>query len=208
MKRLLPFLLLVALNARAEIIDRIAAVVDRQVITLSELNQTVELELIPRLAGEDDREYRRRVLDRMITQVLRYREVERFGAADVSADAIEASLKRIIARYPSEQAFLEALARVELTLDQVRALIKRNQQVQRYIDDIYAPRNFVSLEEIEAHYTTVWAPSRRERGLAVPPLDDVREELRRDLRADRLEREVERWTQQLRSRANIDIFVF
>ncbi len=208
MKKILILALLLAAPASGEIIDRIAAVVDAQVITLSELHQVVELELIPRRAGEDDSTYRRRILDRMITQLLRYRDVERYGAADVPADAIESTLQRIMARYPSEQAFMEALARVELTLDQVRALIKRNQQVQRYIDETYAPRIFVSLDEIEGHYTTVWAPQRRERGLPVPPLADVREEIRRDLRAERLEREVELWTQQLRSRANIDIFIF
>jgi peptidyl-prolyl cis-trans isomerase SurA len=209
MKPLLPILLLLAAYpARAEIIDRIAAVVDRQVITLSELNQIVELEILPPAAGEDPAAYRRRVLDRMITQVLRYRDVERFGAGDVPADSIEATLRGIIARYPSEEAFMEALARVELTLDQVRTLIKRNQQVQRFIDERFAPLIFVSLDEIETHYDTVWAPARRAQGLPVPPLSQVREQMRRDVRQERLDLEIERWTDQLRSRANIDIFVF
>ena len=197
-----------SLPARGEIIDRVAAVVDGQVITLTELNQIVELELLLRTADESDAEYRRRVLDRMITQLIRYRDVERFGAEDVPADTIEASLQRLVARYPSEAAFLEALARVELTLDQVRALIKRNQQVQRSIDERFAPLIFVSLEEIEAHYRNVWAPARRAKGLPVPDLAAVREEIRRELRGERLLREVEIWTQQLRSRSNIDVFVY
>ena len=200
--------MLASLPARGEIIDRVAAVVDGQVITLTELNQIVELELLLRTADESDAEYRRRVLDRMITQLIRYRDVERFGAEDVPADTIEASLQRLVARYPSEAAFLEALARVELTLDQVRALIKRNQQVQRSIDERFAPLIFVSLEEIEAHYRNVWAPARRAKGLPVPDLAAVREEIRRELRGERLLREVEIWTQQLRSRSNIDVFVY
>jgi hypothetical protein len=212
MRRALPLLLLLTVapiaQARGEIIDRIAAVVDGQVITLTELEQIVELGLLTRLPEEDDEAYRRRILDRMITQVLRYRDVERFGAADVPADTIEAMLRRIIARYPSEAAFLEALARVELTLDQVRALLKRYQQVQRYIDERFAPVIFVSFEEMERYYTTVWVPARRASGLDVPSLESVREEIRSAVRADRLESEVDRWTAQLRSRANIDIFVF
>ncbi|HEU5162123.1 MAG TPA: hypothetical protein VFV54_03160 [Thermoanaerobaculia bacterium] len=201
-------LLTAPLAARAEIIDRIAAVVDGQVITLTELNQIVELGLITRLEGESDAAYRRRVLDLMITHLIRYRDVERFGAADVPADSIEAAYQRIIARYPSEAAFLEALARVELTPDQVRTLIKRYQQVQRSIDERFAPLIFVSLEEIEAHYRNVWAPDRRRQGLPVPDLASVREEIRTALRGDRLKREVEVWTQQLRSRSNIDVFVY
>ena len=201
-------LIAAALPARGEIIDRVAAVIDDQVIKLTELDQIVELGLIPRTAGQSDAAYRRFVLDRMITQLIRYRDVERFGAEDVPADSIEASLQRLIARYPSEAAFLEALARVELTLDQVRALIKRYQQVQRSIDERFAPLIFVSLKEIEAHYRTVWAPARRAQGLPVPDLAAVREEIRRELRGDRLTREVEIWTQQLRSRSNIDVFVY
>ncbi len=210
MKRALSILLLLlgALPARAEIIDRIAAVVDRQVITLSELNQIVELELVPRSPEEAEAAYRRRVLDRMITQLLRYRDVERFGAEDVPADAIDATLSRIIQRYPSEQAFMDALARVELTLDQVRTLIERNQQVQRYIDQRFAPTVFVSNDEIETYYAGVWAPQRREQGLPVPDLAEVREEIRREMRAGRLAQEVERWTEQLRGLANVDVFVY
>lgn len=209
MKRALSIFLLLlgALPARAEIIDRIAAVVDRQVITLSELNQIVALELLSRNPGEAEAAYRRRVLDWMIAQLLRYRDVERFGAQDVPADAIEATLSRIIQRYPSEQAFMDALARVELTLDQVRTLIKRDQQVQRYIDQRFAPKVFVSNDEIETYYAGVWAPQRRERGLSVPDLAEVREEIRGEVRG-RLTQEIERWTEQLRGLANVDVFVY
>lgn len=193
---------------RAEIIDRIAAVVESQVVTLSEVNQLVDVRLIARRADEDEDGYRRRVLDFMIAQLLRYRDVQRFGAEDVSKDAIESVLREIVGRFPSEQEFLETLVRVELTLDEVRALIKRQLQVEAYIQERFAPTIFVSLEEIENYYSNLWAPQRESRGLAVPPLDEVREEIRGLVRGDRLSQEIDRWTEQLRSRANVDVFVY
>ncbi|MGH9456926.1 MAG: hypothetical protein ACRD2J_04725 [Thermoanaerobaculia bacterium] len=200
--------LLLATGARGEIIDRVAAVVDRQVITLSEVNQVIEVRLFERQPAEEEDAYRRRVLDAMIAQVLRYRDVERFGAQDVSADSIEAVVQEVIGRFPSEQDFAQALARAELTLDEVRTLIKRQLQVQAYIEERFAPLIFVSLEQVETYYRDIWAPQRRARGLPVPPLADVSDEIRRLIRGDQLDEEIARWTEQLRSRANVDVFVY
>ena len=204
----LAVLLLSPSTARGEIIDRVAAVVDRQVVTLSEVNQIVELRLIARRDGEAEAEYRRRVVDALVAHLLRYRDVERFGAPDVSADAIEARLREIVARFPSEEDFAETLVRVEMSLDEVRNLIKRQLQVAAYVDERFAPMIFVSLAEIEEYYRNVWAPQRRSRGLPVPPLGEVREEIRTLIRAGQLDNEIENWTVQLRSRANVDIYVY
>jgi len=204
----LVVLILSPSTVRGEIIDRVAAVVDRQVVTLSEVNQIVELRLIARRDGEAEAEYRRRVVDALVAHLLRYRDVERFGAPDVSADAIEARLREIVARFPSEEDFAETLVRVEMNLDEVRNLIKRQLQVAAYVDERFAPMIFVSLAEIEEYYRNVWAPQRRSRGLPVPPLGEVREEIRTLIRAGQLDNEIENWTVQLRSRANVDIYVY
>ena len=57
--RILPLLLaLLAIPASAVTVDRIAAVIDAQVITVSEIAQMVEIRFFPRLAANDD-DYRR-----------------------------------------------------------------------------------------------------------------------------------------------------
>lgn len=200
--------LLAPAPATAEIIDRIAAVVDRDVITLSEVEQIATLGAIPRQAGESDTAYYRRILDSMIAQTLRYRDVERFGAEDVPPDAIESRLREIAARFPSEEAFNRALASTELTLDELRTVVKRQLQVEAYINERFAPLIFVSLDEIESYYNETWAPQRRDRALPVTPLADVREEIRTILKSERLQGEIEKWTAQLRQRANVDVYVF
>jgi hypothetical protein len=194
--------------ARGEIIDRVAAVVEGQVITLSEVNQIVEVRLIARRDGESEPDYRRRVLDALVAHILRYRNVERFGAPDVSANAIESRLREIVARFPSEEDFAATLVRIEMSLDEVRNLIKRQLQVAAHVDERLATSIFVSLAEIEEYYRNIWAPQRRSRGLPVPPLGEVREEIRTLIRASQLDDEIENWTAQLRSSANVDIYVY
>ena len=205
--RRLALLLLLAFPAAAVTIDRIAAVVDRQVLTVSEVSQLVTIRFFARTAQNED-DYRREVLDALIAQALRFRDVERFGAQDIPADTIEARLVEIQRRFPNETEFNAALTRAELTADEVRALIKRQVQVEAYLGERFAPLVFVSNEDITDYYRGPWTTQRRERGLPVPPLDTVREEIRTAVRSSRLQEEVGRWTTQLRARANVDVYAW
>lgn len=193
--------------ASAVTVDRVAAVVDRQVLTVSEISQMAEIRFFPRLAPSED-DHRREILDALIAQALRLRDVERFGAQDIAADAIEARLQEIITRFPSPSDFEAALTRAELTLDEVRVLIKRQLQVEAYIQERFAPLVFISAEDIEAYYAGPWRAQRVSRGLAVPPLDAVRDEVRTAVRGTRLEDEIAKWTTQLRARANVDVYAW
>ena len=95
-------LLAIALPAQSGIVDRVAAVVDKQVITVSEVNQMVELHFFPRNAGESEDDYRHRILEALIAQALRFRDVERFGAEDVPKDSIESRVQEILSLIRSE----------------------------------------------------------------------------------------------------------
>ncbi len=189
-------------------IDRVAAVIDRQVLTVSEVTQMAEIRFFPRSTGQSDDDYRRFILDSLIAQALRFRDVERFGAEDVSKDSIEARLLQIQRRFGSPGEFTVALQHAELTLDEVRALIKRQLQVESYIQERFAPMIFVSADEIEAYYRGTWSQQRTARGLPIPLLSEVQEDIRTLLKATRLQQEIERWTTQLRSRANVDVYAW
>ncbi|HEX9160443.1 MAG TPA: hypothetical protein VF980_01950 [Thermoanaerobaculia bacterium] len=206
--RKLFLLLLFTPPVSAVTVDRVAAVIDRQVVTVSEVSQMVETRFFPRTAGQSEDDYRRAVLDNLIAQALRFRDVERFGAQDIPKDSIEARLQEIEKRFASPADFTAALQRAELTLDEFRALVKRQLQVEAYIQERFAPLVFIPNEDIDAYYRGTWSQQRRQRGLPIPPLADVREEIRTLLRADRLQKEIEQWTSQLRSRANVDVYAW
>ncbi len=207
MRRLLLLFVLFAVPASAVTIDRIAATVDRQVLTVSEITQMVNIRFFARTAQSEE-DHRRNVLDALIAQALRYRDVERFGAQDIPADSVEARLLEIQRRFASEAEFATALTQAELTLDEVRALIKRQLQVEAYIQERFAPLVFISNDDIDAYYRGPWTEQRRERGLSVPPLSSVREDVRIAARGSRLQEEIGKWTAQLRARADVDIYAW
>jgi hypothetical protein len=207
MRPLFAILVLATLPASAVTVDRIAAIVDGQVVTVSEIAQMVEVRFYSRTAQSED-DHRRNVLDGLIAQSLRYRDVERFGAQDIAADVIEARLLEIQHRFLSEAEFLAAAARAELTLDEIRALVKRQLQVEAYIQERFAPLVFITNEDIDAYYRGPWSQQRRERGLPVPTLESVRDEIRTAVRASRTEEEIGKWTAQLRARASVDVYAW
>src|SRR5471032_1061078 len=77
---LLPLGLLLLTAVQGAVVDRIAAVVQSDVITASEVDQMVAMRILPRSAGRSDDDYRHDVLDELVSQALRYRDVERFGS--------------------------------------------------------------------------------------------------------------------------------
>ncbi len=212
MKRFLSLALLLSLllgpATLAATIDRIAALVDRQVLTVSEVGQLVELRFFPRKPKQSDDDYRHSVLDALISQALQYRDVERFGAQDIPKDSIEARLHDIAARFPSPADFDAAVRRAELTPDEVRALVKRQLQVEAYIQERFSPLIFIPSEDIEAYYRGPWSQQRRQRGLPIPPLAEVQEEIRSLLKSEQLQQEIDKWTAQLRARANVDVYAW
>lgn len=201
-------LLALALPSRGEIIDRIAAVVEGQVITTSAIEKAISAELVPRREGESDADYRRRVLDTAINFLLQKRDAERFGLREVHPADVDARLDRLARRDGSREAMLARLAAVGMDEVEIRGIIQDRLQVEAYVEERFAPLVFVSLEEIERYYQGTWSQELRDRGETVPPLPEVREQLRESLRAERLRDEVRRWTEQLRNRANVDIYAF
>ena len=125
-----------------------------------------------------------------------------------SKDAIEARLQQIRSRFASPAEFDAAVQRSELTLDEVRTLVKRELQVESYVQERFEQMIVVSTDEIESYYKGTWSQQRRQRGLPIPPLAAVQDEIRTELKSARLQQEVEKWTAELRSRANVDVYAW
>jgi hypothetical protein len=77
--------------------------------------------------------------------------------------------------------------------------------VLAYVDDRLGPRVFVSVEDITRYYRTVLVPQMQKSGKPVPPIEDVREDIREVLRQQKLTQELAAWTEELRARADIVI---
>jgi peptidyl-prolyl cis-trans isomerase SurA len=163
---------------RAEVLDKVAAVVNDEVITQSELDQlllTVYQQYRQAYAGEQlaqkMNEARMTLLQQMIEDKLVYQESKRLKVT-VSEEEINERMEEFKGRFPSEQEFETILARQGLTLTKLRdryceqIAIRKLQQYQvqskilvtpKDIEDYYEVHlaDFTQAESVEAKTITV-----------------------------------------------------
>lgn len=190
--------------AEPELIDRVLAVVDEDPILQSEVTQIVELRMVDRVEGENERALRRRILDQLIEQRLRFHEIDSFGFVELPTAEVEEGYARIRGRFASDREFAERLKELGLEADSLRQLVARQLMVLTFVDERLGPRVFVDLDDIRAYYDQTLVPEMRRRGATPPPLQQVRESIRVVLKEERLNTEIASWTEELRRLADVE----
>lgn len=188
-------------------VDRIVAVVNEDPIFRSEIEQAIALGLVESLDRENPETLRRRVLDQLVDQRLRFQEMGRFGERTVTVEEIEAVVAEMSAEFPDEEAFEGHLRAADTTPEELRQLVARQLAAIDFVDRRLGVRVFISLEDIESYYENELVPEMRRQQASVPPLEEVREQIREVLRQRRLNREIESWTEELRREADVQILI-
>ncbi len=156
---------------------------------------------------ETARDLERRVLDGLIEQRLRLHEVERYGVSRISVENVQEQVENLRNRFGDPEAWERRVAELGLGPEAIRLLVAQQVRVLVYIEDRLGPRIFVDLDEIRQYYDTVLQQEMNRRGVETPPLEEVREQIRRVLREERLNAEIENWTENLRFKADVvDLF--
>lgn len=189
-----------------ELKDRVMAVVDEDPILASEIERAIALGLAQPREGEADVAFRRRILTSLIEERLRFHEIDRYGFEQVPVDLIEKNVAQIRARFPSDEAFRQTLRDLGLSYQGLRQLVARQLMVLTHVEEQLGPRVFVSLDDITAYYRNVLTPELQRQGAPVPPVEDVREQIRTVLKEQRLNQELDKWTEELRREADIHIY--
>lgn len=186
-----------------ELRDRILAVVDEDPILASDVDRAIILGFAERAPAESESAFRRRVLEAIVDQRVRLHEVSRFGVEQVPVAEIEQQVAAIRGRFASDEELRARLAEVGLDLTGLRQLVTQQLAVLRYLEEFLGPRIFVSLEDTRAYYDEVLVPALAAEGAVVPPIEDVREDIRALLQEQRLNEAIATRTEELRREADV-----
>ena len=186
--------------------DRVLAVVDEDPILASDVERVVKLGLLPPNPGEGDEPFRRRVVNSLIEERLRFHEIDRYGFQQVPVEDIEKQVAKVRAGFKDEATFQKTLREVGLDLKGLRQLLTRQLLVLTYVDERLGPRVFVSFDDINRYYRTVLTTEMQKKGVAVPPVEEVREDIREVLKQQKLTQELAKWTEELRAKADVVIY--
>lgn len=117
--------------ANAELIDRVLAVVNGDLITLSDVRGAGELGLVAPGSAADPIQA---VLAQLIDRALELDEVDRFQPPEPSAGAVDREVQAVRSRFPSPAAFDAAMTRAGLDLQRLRETLRDNLRIRAYLE--------------------------------------------------------------------------
>ncbi len=118
-------------TGRAELVDRVVASVNNEVITLSELDQAVGFNAAFGGTGE---QLRRETLEGLINRHLLTQEAYRLKFVEVTDQDINAEMEKLKARLGSEEAFGAFLAKLDMTREQMGRMLGERLLVEKFIE--------------------------------------------------------------------------
>ncbi len=183
--------------AAGEVIDRILAVVNGSVVTLSDVEGARRFGLIAE-AG-DLKAAVERVIDRRLALV----EVERYAPPDPPPARLDEAVAAARGRFGSEAAFNAALAETGMTVDHLRRHLRDDLRLRAYEQQRFGfavdPTEEAALAYFRANQ------DRFRRGGALPPYDEVREDVRAAMIAAKRADSIREWLAGLRRRADVAV---
>lgn len=190
---------------QAAIVDRIVAIVDREVITLSEAEQAQTLRLVRADGGELSLA---EVVERLIEARLIEREVKRYPGEPISLRQEDRAIQSFRQSFPSQRAFTEALGSRQMSEPELRALARRQIAITSYLERRFRPLVYVTDREVRTYYDNELRKESQLLGETPPELDSVADGIRRVLEERKFNERVNAWIDGLKSRAYIRRYVW
>jgi hypothetical protein len=123
-----------------QLVDEVVAVVDAHSVTLSELTAETRIRMVeqqgPQMAAVSlDRAVLAASLRRLVEERVVLSEVERLRLFDLDHAEVESALARLRARFPAPGAWEVFTRQLELTNEEIAAVLARELRVARYLDN-------------------------------------------------------------------------
>jgi len=172
-----------ASGTEGRLLDRVVAVIENQVLTLSELEFETRVALVQRggvRAAEAplDEQTLKVALELAINQRLLVAGADRLKAFQAERSEVEARLRSFRERFESEPALLDFLARHDADLEQLTVVLERSVRAERILDSRIRLRAQVS----EAEVKRFWEQNKATLG---GPYESVRDALKERLVRER-----------------------
>ncbi len=185
---------------RAEVIDRILAVVSGALVLQSDAEGAIRLGLVTVPAGSDRLQA---ALDQLIERQLMLIEVDRYGPPEPPLSEVDAAMREIDKRVGSGEQMSAILAQSGMTVDQLRLRVRDDIRMRSYLLQRFGNQPVPAEDEIVQYYRT----HEREftRGGVLRPFAEVGVEAREALIAERRDLLIREWLAGLRRRADINV---
>ncbi|MDE0621113.1 MAG: hypothetical protein OXH83_05535 [Bryobacterales bacterium] len=207
---LLAGVAMAAATPRAEIVDRVAAIVGSEAITLSQVRTQMNVvALLDESEPAGLESGGRAALEALIDRRLAMQDLALTPFLLAPADEVEGPLRALRGRtFAGGRDFPAALAHYGLTEDDCRAFFRERASFERYVSFRFKTGQDVSPGAIEAFYRDEYSAGQAALGAPIEPLESVRSSILDILAERQANRLLEQRIMELRALTRIEILAF
>jgi hypothetical protein len=183
-----------------EVIDRIVARVENEVILLSDIHRLAEYQMFADGKAESDAQ----ILDRLIDQWIVRTEALASRFPQPSDEEVERSLARLKRSFSSPQAFEERKKQSGLTEEEIRRELKSQLYLSNYLDSRFRASIQIDDKAIEDFYRNRVVPRAEARGQTAPTLEAAHDFIQEALVQRAINEQADKWLKESRARVRVE----
>jgi hypothetical protein len=183
-----------------EVIDRVAARVENDIILLSDVRALGRYQVFMDGKSESDAQ----ILDRLIDQWIVRNEASAARYLQPSDEEVQRSLARLKRSFSSPAEFEDRRRQSGLSSEELLAMVKSQLYLDNYLDTRFRPSTQVAEKDVEEFYKERVVPRAESRGQTPPALADARDFIQEALVQGAINEQADRWLKESRSRIRVE----
>ncbi len=186
-----------------EVIDRVAARVENDIILVSDVRELARYQMLVDGKSESDSQ----ILDRLIDQWIVRNEATVSRYPQPSDEEVQRSLARLISSYSSPAEFAVRRQQSGLTSEGLLAIVKLQLYLRNYLDTRFRPSIQIEDKDVQEFYKTRVVPRAESRGQTPPTFEASREFIQDAMVQRAIDEQADRWLKESRSRIRVEILL-
>jgi len=183
-----------------EVIDRIVARVETDIILLSDVRQLSRYQTFLDGKPQSDADILNRLIDQWI--VRSEASVARFPQP--SDDDVNRSIERLKRSFSSPEEFEARQKQSGITDDEIRRFVRAQLYLSNYLDSRFRPAIQIDEKAIEDFYKSRVVPRAESRGQTPPTLENARDFIQEALVQRAINEQADRWLKESRARVRVE----
>jgi parvulin-like peptidyl-prolyl isomerase len=183
-----------------EVIDRVAARVENDIILASDVRALGRYQVFIDGKSESDAQ----ILDRLIDQWIVRNEASAARYPQPSDEEVQRSLARLKRSFSSPAEFEDRRRQSGLSSEELLAMVKSQLYLNNYLDTRFRPSTQVEEKDVEKFYKERVVPRAESRGQTPPALADARDFIQEALVQGAIDEQADRWLKESRSRIRVE----
>ena len=183
-----------------EVVDRIVARVENDVILLSDIRALSRYQQFLDGKSETDAQ----ILDRLIDQWIVRTEAGVSRSPKPSEAEIDRNVSRVRNSFTSLQEYEARKKQVQLSDQDVRAMVSSQLYLSNYLDSRFRPAVQVDPKAIDDFYQSAVVPRAKARGQEPPSLEAARDAIQEALIQNGINQQADQWLKESRLRLHVE----